>query len=149
MARLGDVEADLIVGYCSDGYVLITVDRKSKMTILRKLKTVHTCTEDNGSEFADHQTLTKNTGVPVYFTHPYSSCERGTVENTNGLVRYFLPKKTKFAKLTQTELNKIQDLLNHRPRKCLSYLTPKEVHFNQASRLNSPLSSSQSVAFDS
>lgn len=147
--RLGDLEADLIVGYRSSGYVLSVVDRKSKLTILRKLKTkrkttvqkqiahaidrlgrVFTLTLDNGKEFYDHGKLP----VRVYFAHPYCSSERGTVENTNGLIRHYLPKKTSFRKLTQTQLTAIQDLLNNRPRKCLRYLTPKEVHFKKRSK---------------
>jgi len=152
--RLGDLEADLVQGYCSDGYVLSVIDRKSRILKLRKIRrkqkgivrkeleyairkmgVVHTLTSDNGSEFCDHQQLTKNTGVPVYFTHPYSSCERGSIENANGLIRYFLPKKTPFKKITQTHLNKIETLLNNRPRKCLGFLTPIEVHSNQTSRV--------------
>jgi len=66
--------------------------------------------------------------VKVYFSHPYSSTERGSIESLNGLVRYYLPKRTSFAALTQRRLNQIEKLLNHRPRKCLGYLTPYEVH---------------------
>lgn len=146
-SRLGDHEGDLIVGYRQSGYVLSVLDRKSKKTVLRKLKTKHkqrvrqqievalrklggghTLTVDNGKEFYDHGELARRTGVEVYFTHPYSSTERGSIENLNGLVRYYLPKRTSFAKLTQTRLNEIENLLNHRPRKCLGYLTPHEVH---------------------
>lgn len=145
--RLGDLEADLIVGYRSSGYILSVVDRKSKLTVLRKLKTkkkttvqkqiaqvlkglgrVFTLTLDNGKEFYDHQKLP----IKVYFAHPYCSSERGTIENTNGLVRHYLPKKTSFKGLTQARLNEIQELLNNRPRKCLRYLTPKEVHFRKS-----------------
>jgi IS30 family transposase len=142
--RLGDLEADLIVGHRSSGYILSVVDRKSKFTVLRKLKTkrktgvrrqldyaikklgqVHTLTLDNGREFADHAQLP----VAVYFAHPYCSTERGTIENTNALVRHYLRKKTSFKHVSQRKLNKIQARLNNRPRKCLRYLTPKEVHF--------------------
>ena len=145
--RLGDCEGDLIVGYRQSGYVLSLIDRKSKFIALRKLRTKRkegvrkqleqalrclggalTLTLDNGSEFSAHEALSQATKVSVYFAHPYCSSERGSIENANGLVRYFLPKKTSFSKLTQTELNRIQDLLNHRPRKCLDYLTPAEVH---------------------
>jgi IS30 family transposase len=144
--RLGDLEADLIQGYCHSGYILTIIDRKSRFVILRKLRrkkktlvriqieramrklgAAKTLTVDNGTEFCDHEALTRTTRVPVYFTHPYCSTERGSVENANGLVRHFLRKKTCFKSLTQRKLNEIQDLLNHRPRKCLDYLTPFEV----------------------
>lgn len=146
-SRLGDNEADLIVGYRQSGYVLSVQDRKSRKTVLRKLETKHmtlvraqvevalrklggghTLTVDNGKEFYDHRQLAKSTGVKVYFTHPYSSTERGSNENLNGLVRYYLPKRTSFARLTQSRLDEIEKLLNHRPRMCLGYLTPHEVH---------------------
>ena len=66
--------------------------------------------------------------MKVYFTHPDSSTEHGSIENLNGLVRYYLPKRTSFARLTQSRLNEIEKLLNHRPRKCLGCLTPHAVH---------------------
>jgi len=150
-SRLGDNEGDLIVGYRQSGYVLSVQDRKSRKAVLRKLRTKHmtlvreqveaalrklggghTLTLDNGKEFYDHRRLTETTGVKVYFTHPYSSTERGSIENLNGLVRYYLPKRTSFATLTQRRLNEIEKLLNHRPRKCLAYLTPHEVHSKTA-----------------
>jgi IS30 family transposase len=149
-SRLGDLEGDLIQGYKHSGFVLSVVDRKSKYLILRKLRTKRkttvrkalqtsikrwkcpfTLTLDNGSEFCEHEVLTQHTNTPVYFTHPYCSTERGTIENTNGLVRHFLPKKTPFSNLTQRQLNKIQTLLNRRPRKCLNFLTPEEVHLKK------------------
>jgi transposase, IS30 family len=157
--RLGDLEADLIQGYRHSGNILTVVDRKSKFVLLRKIKTKRattvrkqlnrvldrvnhrqTLTLDNGSEFAQHRALK----LPVYFTHPYCSTERGTVENTNGLVRYYLPKKTSFRNLTQNRLNEIQNALNHRPRRCLGYLTPFEVQFNKLPRASNPKTS---VAF--
>jgi len=145
--RLGDCEADLIVGYRQSGYVLTVVDRTSRATVLRKVRTkrmdtvreqlelalrqlggARTLTLDNGKEFYGHRELTQRTRVRVFFTHPYCSTERGSIENLNGLVRYYLPKRTSFAKLSQLRLNEIQRLLNHRPRECLAYLTPHEVH---------------------
>ena len=145
--RLGDCEADLIVGYRQSGYVLSVVDRSSRATVLRKLRTKHmdsvrkqlevalrqlggayTLTVDNGKEFYAHRELTRRARVRVFFTHPYCSTERGSIENLNGLVRYYLPKRSSFADLSQSRLNEIQKLLNHRPRKCLAYLTPREVH---------------------
>jgi IS30 family transposase len=160
--RLGDCEADLIAGYRHSGYVLSCIDRKSRATVLRKVKTkrmetvrkqlelalrklrgAHTLTVDNGKEFFAHKELEKRTKVRVFFTHPYCSTERGAIENMNGLVRYYLPKRSSFARLSQTRLNEIEQLLNHRPRKCLGYLTPHEVHFKKK-----PLRSRPRVAFD-
>jgi len=149
-SRLGDCEADLIVGYRQSGYVLTVIDRKSRAVVLRRLKSkrmdevrtqqevafkqlpvVHTVTVDNGTEFNAHEELSENTGVSVFFTHPYCSTERGSVENANGLVRYHLPKRSSFARLTQEHLDRIAFTLNTRPRKCLDYLTPLEVHLKQ------------------
>ena len=148
--RLGDCEADLIVGYRQSGYVLSYIDRKSRATVLRKVKSkrmdvvreqletamrklggAHTLTVDNGKEFFGHKQLARNTNVRVFFTHPYCSTERGAIENLNGLVRYYLPKRSSFHRLSPTRLNAIEASLNHRPRKCLGYLTPHEVHFKK------------------
>lgn len=145
-ARLGDCEADLIVGYKQSGYILSVVDRVSRAVVLRKLSSkrmsevgrelmialamlgiLRTLTVDNGKEFYCHKLVTATTGIPVYFTHPYCSTERGSIENVNGLVRYYLPKRTSFAALTQERLDEIACLLNERPRRCLGYLTPIEV----------------------
>lgn len=86
-----------------------------------------TVTLDNGLEFVRHQQLTAETGMSVYFADPYRSGQRGTNENTNGLLRRYLPKKTSFRNLSQTELDDIVAEINHRPRKCLGYLTPHEL----------------------
>ena len=90
---------------------------------------------NNGSEFRDHRTLTRNTGVPIYFATPCRSVERASNENANGLVRRYLPKKTSFHRLTQTRLDEIERLLNHGPRACLGYLTPWEVHFKKPPKI--------------
>ena len=151
-ARLGDYEADLVIGYRQSGNVVVINDRKSRVVSLRRVQTKrvsevrpqlevgiealgggHTVTVDNGTEFNGHEELTKNTGVRVFFCHPYCSTERGTVENTNGLLRYYLRKRSSFADLTQERLDEIAELLNNRPRKCLGYLTPNEVHFKTKS----------------
>lgn len=156
-ARLGDYEADLIVGYRQSGYVLSVQDRTSKKTVLRKLETKHmvlvrkqiekalrklggghTVTVDNGKEFYDHRKLAQRAGVNVYFCDPYSSTQRGSIENLNGLVRYYLPKRSSFARLTQERLDDIQNSLNHRPRQCLGYLTPHEVHWRNEPLRRSP-----------
>jgi len=76
---------------------------------------------------AQHKQLTKQTGVLVYFAHPYASWERGTNENTNGLIRRFFPKGTDFNQVTQSQLKAVQKKLNTRPRKVLNFKTPMEV----------------------
>lgn len=80
-------------------------------------------TVDNGSEFAKHQQF----GFPVFFADPYASCQKATNENTNGLIRRYLPKKTDFNRIDQAELDEIVSEINNRPRKCLGYYTPKEI----------------------
>ena len=86
-----------------------------------------TMTYDNGIEMAKHKKITQKTGMKIYFAHPYSSWERGTNENTNGLIRRYLPKGTSFAQISQKQLQIIQEKLNNRPRKILGYNTPQEM----------------------
>ena len=153
--RFGDWEADTIVGARHKGGILSAVERKSKLTRLRKLATkeasemkdnsikvlrplaakVHTITVDNGKEFCEHELIAEGLQARIYFAHPYASWERGLVENTNGLVRQYFPKKYDFAKFTDKELQEVEDRLNNRPRKTLGYRTPNEVFFKQRSVL--------------
>lgn len=86
-----------------------------------------TITLDNGLEFVKHQELTNELGVKVYFADPYSSFQRGTNENTNGLIRRYVPKKTSFKTLTQSDLDDMVWEINNRPKKCLEYATPEEI----------------------
>ena len=151
--RFGDWEADTIVGARHKGGILSVVERKSKLTRLCKLATkaaaemkdntiellaplaakVHTITVDNGKEFCDHELIAAGLQARVYFAHPYASWERGLNENTNGLVRQYFPKKYEFAKITDQDLQQVEDRLNNRPRKTLGYRTPNEVFFKQRS----------------
>jgi IS30 family transposase len=151
--RFGDWEADTIVGARHKGGLLSVVERKSKLTRLRKLETkgamelkresitllrpladqVHTITVDNGKEFCEHKAIAAGLQAHIYFAHPYASWERGLNENTNGLVRQYFPKKYDFARITNPELQRVEDLLNNRPRKTLGYRTPNEVFFKQRS----------------
>lgn len=87
---------------------------------------VKTLTWDRGKEMARHETITAKTGVKVYFADPYSPYQRGTNENTNGLLREYLPKGTDLSQYSAEDLQKIADQLNDRPRKRLGYYTPKE-----------------------
>jgi len=144
----GHWEGDTVVGKNNDGFIVTLVERTSRLlhavktqtkkapevaqaiteTLLdRPVSWLKTITFDNGTEFADHAHITKQLGMDIYFATPYSSYQRGTNENTNGLIRRYLPKTTSFAHLTQTQLDHIVELLNNRPRKRLGYRTPNEV----------------------
>ena len=146
--RLGDWEGDLIIGKNHQGAALTLIERKSRFTLIRKVDgkqalpvanaiiacldwvpVVETLTNDNGKEFAEHKMVSSALAVKVYFAHPYSSWERGTNENTNGLIRQYLPKKRNLSTLSTKEEFMIMDRLNLRPRKCLGFLTPFEVFF--------------------
>jgi IS30 family transposase len=147
--RLGDWEADTIIGGNHRQAIVSLVERKSKLTRLGRIKrntasdgrrelraqlaplTVKTITSDNGREFAHHQRIAQQLKADFYFAHPYSSWERGLNENTNGLVRQYFPKKSDFSKITDRQINKVVERLNNRPRKTLGYRTPNEVFFKQ------------------
>lgn len=143
---IGHVEGDLILG-TDTTQVATLVDRASRVVDLvatdsreavcvgdalsRRLNNngcmpMKTLTWDRGMELAEHRTVTNNTGVDVFFADPRSPWQRGTNENTNGLVRQYLPKKTKLSNYQQTDLDAIANELNTRPRKCLAYRTPLE-----------------------
>lgn len=98
----------------------------SRLTSLPKNKR-QTLTLDNGSENSGHKIITTNLGTKCYFARPYHSWERGTNENTNGLIRYYFPKKTDFAKISEEDIKRVETILNNRPRKRLHWLTPNEV----------------------
>ena len=141
-SRLGDWEADTIIGKGKKGAIVTLVDRKSRYlrmglvsqrtkdvvaeTIISLLADfpVHTITCDNGKEFTSHEEIANVLGAEVYFAHPYSSWERGTNENTNGLIRQYIPKDTKFSELTHEDISFVENRLNTRPRKCLSFNSP-------------------------
>ncbi len=147
-SRLGDWEGDTIIGAKHQGAILSLVDRKSKFTLLGKLRNktadsvvkattacfnklddpiVHTITYDNGKEFSNHEKISELLGASCYFATPYHSWERGLNEHTNGLVRQYVPKSTDLLKVSPRALQIIENALNDRPRKILSFLTPKEV----------------------
>jgi IS30 family transposase len=146
--RIGDWEGDLIVGKDHQGVVLTLIERKSRFTLLCKVASKHadlvaqafierlgwvpvlkSITVDNGKEFALHQLIARALSTDVYFAHPYSSWERGTNENTNGLIRQYFPKNRNLATITSQEELMVMDRLNLRPRKSLGFLTPFEVFF--------------------
>jgi IS30 family transposase len=155
--RLGDWEIDTLVGKGHRGALVSLVERKSRFTLLQPVTHrfadlvadatisvlrpfadfVLTITGDNGKEFAEHVRIAEALKANFYFAHPYSAWERGTNENTNGLVRQYFPKKTNFSKVALSETMVAVDRLNHRPRKCLDFKTPFEVFFNQSVALQS------------
>lgn len=151
--RIGDMEIDTMAGRNQRQAIVTIVDRKSKLLRMRKVVrktapviaqvvceelkdlTVHTLTSDNGSEFAHFNQIANDLGAEYYFCHPYASWERGTNENTNGLIRQFFPKKTRFDRITAVQIKQVEDDLNNRPRKSLAYRTPNEVYFYEKEQL--------------
>jgi IS30 family transposase len=146
--RLGDWEVDLIIGKARQGAAVTLTERKSRFTLIRGVASksadlvaqavidllgwvshVETITADNGKEFTDHKEISDALDLDFYFAHPYASWERGTNENTNGLIRQYLPKDRDLSTLTAEEECFVMDRLNLRPRKCLDFLTPYEVFF--------------------
>jgi IS30 family transposase len=159
--RIGDWEGDTIVGKGHRGVVASLVERKTRFTVLADSKTkqagqvrqgieralmphkghVYTITYDNGLEFAEHQAMAETLQADIYFAHPYASWERGLNENTNGLIRQYLPKSRPLDNVTGKELENIMDKLNHRPRKSLGFKTPYELFFNRKTLLTVALAS--------
>ena len=145
--RLGDWELDTIIGTGQSGAIVSMVERTSKLTKLVKVshktaaeveralldrlgpikKFVYTMTSDNGMEFANHQKVSSELDAEFYFAKPYHSWERGLNEHTNGLVRQYFPKEKRFDTFSKADLEKIEVLLNNRPRKVLHFETPLEV----------------------
>ena len=156
-SRIGDWEADTIIGKNHIQAIVSLVERKSGYTLIRKVKRktaravrkaaisllkphqdkVHTLTADNGKEFAEHERIAKDLDADFYFAHPYASWERGTNENTNGLIRQYFPKNRDFTTITQQEINHAMKRLNSRPRKRLGFLTPAQVFFKSGVALQS------------
>jgi len=110
-----------------DGKNAIQLSEQTIKTLCDFIPYLYTITSDNGKEFAKHEHIAKQLGIQCYFTHPYSCYECGTVENTNGLIRGYIPKKSSFENLTQEKLNEIENKLNNRPRKKLDFYTPNEI----------------------
>lgn len=146
--RLGDWEADTIVGFNHKSGLLTMADRLSRFLICRKLvrlgskevesamiealcgQPLHSITPDRGREFQLHGNVTAALGVEFYFPPAHQPWQRGTNENTNGLLREYFPKGCDFAQLSDEDLQKVVNQLNHRPRKCLGYKTPAEVYYS-------------------
>ena len=148
-SRIGDWEADTIIGKNHRQAIVSVVERKSGFTLIRKVERktaqavteamtgllkpyrskVHTVTSDNGREFAGHEEIAAALKADFYFAHPYASWERGTNENTNGLIRQYFPKHRDFTTITQQEIDVAMQRLNNRPRKRLGFQTPSQVFF--------------------
>jgi IS30 family transposase len=149
--RLGDWEADTLIGKNHRQAIVSLCERKTKYCLLAKISAktaqlveqaacrklaphkgkVQTITSDNGREFANHQQIAVRLETDFYFAHPYHSWERGLNENTNGLVRQYFPKQMAFASITDEQIQAVEDKLNNRPRKTLGYRTPKELFFKE------------------
>ena len=148
--QFGHWEGDSLVSRKSVAALNSLTERKSRLVLLTKLgrkgaletkdaiitrlrhlppDARRSLTLDNGTENTQHQEITATLGTKCFFAHPYSSWERGTNENINGLVRWFLPKGTDFSKITEQQISRIESLINNRPRKCLKFKTPYEVVF--------------------
>lgn len=143
----GHFEMDLVHGDRSRGCILTLVDRKTRLVFIRKLKDksieevgkalvpvirhhqIQNITSDNGPGFHDYKRVETLTGVKFYFAKPYPSWERGTSENTNGLIRQYLPKWMSMTRVTQWDCNAIAQRLNRRPRKILNLTIPEEAHY--------------------
>lgn len=140
--RFGDFETDLVK--CQNGYLLTITERKSLFNFIVKLPNkealtietaiiltlspyknhIKTITSDNGTEFANHQNISKQIGIPWYFADPYKSQQRGCNENQNGLIRQFLKRETDLNSISMQQIKNIQNKLNNRPRKKNHFLSP-------------------------
>lgn len=149
-SRLGDWEGDTIAGKIGSGLITTMVDRKSRYLLaaivdskhatvqrktietLLKNQIVKSISLDNGVEFAEHEIFEKTLKTEVYFADPHCPWQRGSNENTNGLLRFFFPRGSDFREITQKKVDEVVKLLNRRPRKCLGWLTPEEVYLGVA-----------------
>ncbi len=146
-SRICDWEIDSIIGKGHKQAILSLTERKTRFALIQKVERktaqcvtnaiinllspyseyVITMTSDNGKEFADHKTIASKLDADFFFAHPYASWERGLNENTNGLIRQYIPKGRDLKTVTQKEISQIMYKLNNRPRKCLGMKTPNQV----------------------
>lgn len=145
--RLGDWEADTVLGKQGTGVLVTLSERKNKLYLVKRVLSkkadvvkdaiiemltpykehVHTITFDNGGEFAGHEAIAKALDTKTYFAHPYSSWERGLNENFNGLLRQYIPKGTDLRSVSNEHIEQAQTRINLRPRKCLGFRQPRVV----------------------
>jgi IS30 family transposase len=155
--RLGDWEADTLTGPRPKPVLVTLTERKSRFTLLGKAShrtaqavqnqihrllwpvadKVHTLTSDHGKEFAHHQQIAEMLHLDFYFAHPYAAWERGTNENTNGLLRQYFPRKQDFLNISTRAIQQAMHQLNFRPRKSLRFKTPFEVFYQTSVALTS------------
>lgn len=148
--RIGDWEVDTLIGKQQKHAMLTLTERKSRFTMIGKVPRrtaqavrqqvcnlllpvkdkVHTLTSDHGKEFADHELIAETLHLKFYFAHPYAAWERGTNENTNGLLRQYFPKKSDFETISNKTIEQTTSKLNFRPRKSLRFKTPFEVFYH-------------------
>jgi transposase, IS30 family len=148
--HLGDWEVDTLIGKQQKHAMLTLTERKSRFTLIGKLPRrtaqavrqqvcklllpvkdkVQTLTSDHGKEFADHELIAETLQLKFYFAHPYAAWERGTNENTNGLLRQYFPKKCDFQSVSNKQMSQAMSKLNFRPRKTLRFKTPFEVFYH-------------------
>lgn len=146
-ARIGDWEGDTIYGGIGKGFAATMADRRSRYLAAARILTrrpedtsraiykalnglpVKSISLDNGSEFSLFHQMEEHFKAPIYFAKPHAPWQRGTNENTNGLLRFFFPKGFDFRVISDEDFNSVIDLLNNRPRKCLGWKTPAEVFF--------------------
>ena len=145
--RVGDLEMDTIVGPNNQQAIVTLIDRNTNMLFMKKLKygkdaknlaltviemlkpikkKLKTITTDNGKEFSAHEIISEALGVDVFFTDPYSSWQKGAIENANGLIRQYIPKKVSFNDYDDKDIKDIEEKINRRPRKKLGFETPIE-----------------------
>ena len=151
-SQFGHWESDAVVSKQSKAALSVSIERISRLVkikkikqnkadmfsraIIRRMKGLPACarrsiTYDNGSENTQHEFINDQLNTDSYFCNPYHSWEKGAVENVNGLIRRFFPKKTDFAKITHKQIKEVEFLINNRPRKCLGFKTPNQVFLEQ------------------
>lgn len=152
--RIGDWEGDTVYGGVGKGLLVTLVDRKSRLLCAALLESrdalqtksallqalrgcpVRSISLDNGSEFAEFHAMEHELNAPVYFAEPHKPWQRGTNENTNGILRFYFPKGCDFRKATQDEVDAVARQINARPRKCLGWRKPVEVLFDHTVALD-------------
>ncbi len=149
--RFGDWEIDTIIGHNQKGAIVTITERTTNFFLMKKLNKgknaealaevvikmllpykahILSITADNGTEFAQHEKIAKALNTKVYFTHPYSSWEKGLIEYTNKLIRQYIPKKSNFNEFNELKIKQIQAKINARPREKLEFDNPMKIFYN-------------------
>jgi IS30 family transposase len=152
--RFGDIEVDLIMGKRHKSALLVTIDRATLLTTINKLNgknsdvitqkiidrlkifpTIKTMTFDNDQAFSQHEKIAKALKIKTYFTRPYTSQDKGTIENRNGVIRLFFPKKTDFNLIDEIEVKRVENEINNRPIRKFGYLSANQVFLRKKVRV--------------